>query len=233
MKLLLKRLTGSWDPNIPNTNDQLHFGPTHFTKVNMKLFEGNPMFDIIMDEIERGVLVDERGMNPFEAKAEVDDAPIYKIDSCYFTQDEFWPCKYSVNGSCPVDCIHDQTPPVEEEEDTGFVCTACDGPVKEEDTECPNCGDVFDVDEPEGKSGEEDDAPLDVAKTGGETLTPVGEMLANLPKDFDEAMEQISAMSYADVRVFAKKDGMKVKASGKKADILKRIKKRLQEVWGE
>lgn len=224
MKLRLKRLTGSWDPYIPNTDKQLHFGPTHFTDVPNDIRD--PLRAAIIDEIERGVMVDERGINPFVEQPEEKEVPVHIIDSCYLSEDEYWPCLYSVGGSCPEPCIHDQTPP--EEKDTGYTCTDCGGNVQKEATACPHCGETFDENEAV------DDSPTEPPEGTVDTpLTPLGKALVSLPKDFDEAMERIGNLSYNDVRDFARQEGINVKASGKKVDIVKRIRDRLFEVWGE
>lgn len=243
MKSKLKRLTGSWDPFIPNTKQQLHFGPTHFIEVDVEKLE-EPLRETILDEIERGVIVDERGLSPFEVVVtEREDSFHRIIDTCYLSEE---PCKFMVNGSCPVPCIHDQTPPEEseeeEDEDTGYECTDCGAVVGEDDTICPKCGSSFEEAD-DTKTDEEDETTTedkpnadevdDKGDDPGKTLTPVGELLKGLPKDFDEAMERISAMNYSDVKDMAKHDAIKVKASGKKTEIVDRIRVRLQEVWGE
>lgn len=227
--LHLKRLTGDWNPyNLfnPDRRSQFHFGPNHIIDVALDRVS-EPLRAQILDEIEKGVIVDQHNKNPFARDKPVEEQPTFTVESCFLSEE--WPCQYAVHGSCPVPCIHDQTPPEEkEEDDTGYTCTDCGGTVREEDTVCRHCGEAFDANEDEAVT------PAEPPKGTVDTpLTPLGKILASLPRDFDEAMERIGELSYNDVRDFARQDGINVKASGKKTEIVKRIRDRLFEVWGE
>lgn len=116
-KLLLKRPVGDWDPINTKTGEQLHFGVHNPIPVDLSKLS-KPLRDQILDEISKGWIVDENGQNPFTTPPE-ETKPKFINPDCALADPENWPCQFSVDDSCPMDCIHVQVPVGTPEETEG------------------------------------------------------------------------------------------------------------------
>lgn len=137
-KLKLRRINGDWDPIIPGLEEDLHFGPNHFTEVLLSRIP-EPYLSVIRDEMEKGFLVDEDGKNPLEPKKGELKLKM-RHSECLLANEENWPCQYSVDGSCPGDCIHVQLPAQPEGEELEEVIEEEEKPVALEEPEALDAG---------------------------------------------------------------------------------------------